>query len=298
MNCTGQRLALFILASSLTGCGSLATKSKEDLKTQAARAPEQWSAVLPNISKENPTAWLSDFGSAQLSALVDKAFQGNPDLRLAAARVREAQALARVAGAQRLPQADVDFSSMRNQRPSGTRFAGLGSRANRFESMLDITWEADVWGRIKAQRQSALAEAEARGEDEQAARLSLSASVVTAATNLTEATLQAKLAEDNVSALRTQLGVLSKQLERGLNAERGALDITLSRSDLARAEATLQSRRREIDAAKRNLESLLGDYPSGQIKALPALPSISSGIRAGLPSDLLLRRPDIRAAVR
>ncbi|MBL9117877.1 MAG: efflux transporter outer membrane subunit [Verrucomicrobiaceae bacterium] len=298
MTRTGNCLISVIVSAGLTSCGSLANNNKEDLKAQSAKAPEKWTAVLPNVSKESPTAWLSAFAHPELTALVDKALQGNPDLRLAAARVREAQALARVAGAQRLPQADIDFSSMRSQRPSGTRFAGLGSRANRFESMLDITWEADVWGRIKAQRQSAVAEVEARQEDEQAARLSLSASVVTAATNLTEATLQAALAEDNVNALRTQLGVLSKQLERGLNAERGALDITLSRSDLARAEATVQTRRREIDAAKRNLESLLGDYPAGKVKGLTFLPSMTSSIRAGLPSELLLRRPDIRAAER
>jgi outer membrane protein, multidrug efflux system len=287
-----------LLTLFLVGCGSLEKQKSADLQDVAAQAPAQWTTALPKLSQGNNTGWVAQFSSAQLNTWVDKAMTGNPDLRLAAARVREAQAQARAAGAALLPQATLDAGANRAQRPSGTRFASLDSRANRFETNLNVSWEADVWGRLRAQRSASLSEAQAQQDDEHAARLSLAASVVNAAITLTEATLQTELAEENVTAQRTQLQVLEKQLARGINAGQGTLDVSLSRADLARAEATVQTRRRETDASRRALESLLGDYPAGQIKALSALPTISASVPAGIPSDVLLRRPDIRAAER
>ena len=282
----------------LTGCASLQPRKTADTKAVADKAPTKWAAELPKVSGQVATRWLSDFSNSDLQNLVNKAVASNHDVKLAAARVREARAQARVAGSGRLPQVSTDFSSSRSQRPSGTRFEGLGSRSNRFETGLDINWDLDVWGRLADQADAAISEADAMAEEEHATTLSLAASVVKSAISLTEAKQQADLAQENINAQRTQLGILNKQLERGLNVERGALDISLSQADLARDEATLQARLREVDGHRRALEILLADYPAGTIQPLSALPSVSKNVPAGLPSELLLRRPDIRAAER
>lgn len=293
-----MRHLLPLLALLSTGCQQLAPRKQADLKQVADTAPPEWTASMPKVTGQVATGWLADFHSSELKRLVDQAIAANRDLRVAAARVREAQAQAKAAGANLYPQVDGDFSASRSQRPSGTRFEGIGNRSNRFETGLNVSWELDFWGRVRDGRTAALAAAQAAAEDEYSARLSLAANVVKAAVSVVEAEQQEKLARDNVEAQRAQLGILNKQLERGLNPDRGALDVSLSQADLARAESVVHVRRRELDVAKRSLEVLMGGYPAGKASPLSRLPEIGGTVPSGLPSELLLRRPDLRAAER
>ncbi len=283
------------------GCTALsgngAKRKASDLAAHVAKTPATW-AAMGKVSSSAATGWLSDFDSAALKRLVGQAVAANHDLREVEAKVRQAQALVRVAGAALLPKLDADFGSSRSQQPSGKRFEGVGQRSNRFETGLNIAWELDFWGRLRDQRGVVVADAEAQAEDLHAARLSLAATVAKTAIGLAEAEAAARLAADDVKTQRTQLDVLNKQLDRGLNAERGALDVSLSQADLARAEATQQARQRETDGLRRALEALLGAYPAGAEVGIGALPAVSRSVPVGLPSELLLRRPDLRAAER
>jgi multidrug efflux system outer membrane protein len=93
-----------------------------------------------------------------------------------------------------------------------------------------------------------------------------------------------------------QLELLEKRLERGLDPESAALDVSLSRADLARAEATLTDQKRTVDQSARSLEVLLGRYPAARESGLVSLPSLKGGVPSGLPAQLLSRRPDLVAA--
>ncbi len=290
-----------LLALCVSGCAIRQTwgsaRKEGDVVEVGKIAPAKWTAA-PKISTKAATGWLGDFGNGELTRLVQEAIARNPDLRVTATRVSQARAQVRMAGADLWPQVAADFSGRRSQSASGQRFVGVGQRSNRFELGLDVNWEVDFWGRIKDQRGAAVADAEAAAEDLHAARLSLAANVVKSALILVESTEQVRLSEENVKTRSTHLQIVERTLERGLDSDRAALDVSLSRADLARAEETLASRKRFSDDARRTLELLLGAYPAGKEPGLSSLPELKRNVPAGLPSEMLLRRPDIRAAER
>lgn len=291
----------FTLCLALTSCGFLpplgSQRMSREVDAVQGKTPAQW-AALPALGAGEATGWLADFHSPQLDALVTRAIQANPDLKAAAARVRQARAQTLEAGAGLFPTINGSFSAARNQSPSDQRFAGLAFINNRFRLPLNVSWEVDFWGRVADERRAAKAGAEAAQESYHAARLSLAATTVNAALTLAEARALVYLTEQDMQTRRVQLGILEKQLDRGLEPERAALDLSLSRADLARAESTLQQRRAAADQAVRSLEVILGGYPTGSETGLDTLPTLRRTVPVGLPSEMLLRRPDLRAAER
>lgn len=260
-------------------------------------APEKW-AALPGLAPQSSTGWLAEFNAPKLHELVDRAIAANPDLKAAAARVNQSRSETVQAGAAMFPTITGSYNASRTQSPADQRFAGNNLIANRFRLPLNVSWEIDFWGRVADERRAARSRGRAAEEDYHAARLSLAANTVRTAITLAEANELLRLAEENVATRRVQLGILEKQLERGLDPDRAALDVSLGRADLARAEATLPQRRATVDSTRRALEVLMGGYPAGKEAGLGRLPSLKRGIPAGLPSELLLRRPDLRAAER
>lgn len=269
----------------------------QDVSALRSTAPARW-AALPGIPKTAATGWLDEFGSARLKALVSQAVGSNPDMKAAAARVQQARALTTQAGASLFPALTLNGTSSRTQSPGDQRFAGVNQIANRFTSNLNVSWELDFWGRIADERRAAKADAEAAAEDWHAAQLSLAANTVQTAVTLAEAETLLSLARNNVSTRKVQLGILERQLDRGIDPERAALDVSLSRADLARAESTVQQRMATADQTRRTLETLLGGYPAGAERGMGGLPSLRRGIPAGLPAEMLIRRPDLRASER
>lgn len=294
---------VFVLLAGLlgTGCSFFpplgSKRMKADLAALQGTAPDKW-VTLPKVPQGAATGWLSDFGSARLESLVSRAISANPDLQAAAARVRQARAQAVQEGASLFPQVGASSLASRSQTPSDQRFAGVNQIANRFSWTVNVSWDVDFWGVIADGRRAAVARAQASEETWHAARLSLAANTVQTAVTLAEAESLQRLAEENIRVRKTQLGILERQLDRGLDPERAALDVSLSRADLARAESTLQQRKRTADEARRTLETLMGGYPAGHEHGMGGLPSLRRAVPAGLPSEMLLRRPDLRAAER
>jgi outer membrane protein, multidrug efflux system len=247
------------------------------------------------VSNGAVDGWLKDFDQERtLRALVDEAIGKNYDLGTALARVRQATARANIAGAALLPQATAGLAGSRSQRLRGSNFDKI--TANQFSTSFDISWEVDVWGRLRNLKSSALADLRATHADYQAARLSLAVNVVSNVLNLVEVQQQADVSRQSLKSLQTNLEILDAKLEAGDVDDRTALEITLSRSDVLRAEANLAASQRQADAFRRVVESLLGRYPEGSIQGLTDFPSLRREVSVGLPSELLLRRPDIVAA--
>lgn len=270
------RATPLILASTLlVSCGLTpplgGKRHQADVAGVKGIAPEKWSA-LPKIAPQAATGWLAEFDSPALRQLVERAVSANLDLKAASARVTQAQAETVQAGAALFPSISGNYSASRNQTPADQRFSGLNFINNRFRLPLNVSWEVDLWGRVADERGAAKARRFAVEEDYHAARLSLAASTVRTAVTLAEAQTLLALAERNVTTRQVQLGILEKQMERGLEPDRAALDVSLGRADLARAESTVQQRRAAVDQSRRALEVLMGAYPAGLEKGWSVSP--------------------------
>ena len=265
---------------------------------EAARPGEMWSAPLAGKTTAEPTGWLEQFGDAGLKSAVDEAMARNPDLKAAAARMAQAKARAMRAGAARFPTSDIGLRTNEDWRQV---IAGPGQiirqRQDVYALTLDVSWEVDVWGRIRNTAAAGAANAEAAAADFDAARLSLAANTGRAWCNLLEAELQTQLAERTLESFRRNLATVDSNFDKGVPGVT-ALDVRFARSNLAAAEANLKNRHRLQDEARRVLEGLMGHYPAGRAITSGKLPALRKAVPAGLPSTLLLRRPDIAAAER
>lgn len=286
-------LAALLCACSLSGC-LVNQLQVEDPNALVGELPARWtggSQAIPNAAVEG---WLDDFNSPKLKALVDEAVFANYDLSASVSRVFQARERAVIAGADRLPTFDAGTRVNRSQGLRGAAFQTV--RANNFNFSLDFAWEVDIWGRIKNLRDAEYDRVLVESSLYESSRLSLAANVSKTAFEIVESSLQIDLAERTLSSLRTNLEILDANLEAGGADDGTALEISLSRADIARAESSILFEQRQMDAARRTLETLLGRYPAGKIEGIGSLPRISRNVPAGLPSELLLRRPDLLAA--
>lgn len=264
------------------GCAT----SPERHAAAMTKSPPQWSSLT---AANNPiaTQWLNCFADAELSAWVDEALKQNYDLKAAAARVQSAREQARIDGAARWPQ--LSFAS-------GYRRAAdaMSAEAGAFDALFALSWEIDVWGRIKAAQQASDQEAEAVAADYYGAKLSLAARTAQSYFELIEAKLQADVAEQSIKDRRTIVELVRGRFARGLT--RG-LDLRLVLTDLENAKAQLAGSRNQVQIVTRRLQVLLGRYPDNRLNSASSLPTPPGVLAAGLPSELLARRPDMIAAM-
>lgn len=258
--------------------------------------PDTWTTTpLPSTSEVGDEWWRS-FGSEELNLLVAEALVQNPSLAAAAARIDSARALATIAGADLLPRLSAGASV---QRQRSQFFApGFGPQTNRVTLhtlQLSTSWEIDLWGRIRAGEQAALADLQSSEAAFEGALLSLVAQVTRAYFQLTDARLQLELAQSNRDRVKDLSDRIEERYSRGL---RSALDLRLSKAEAAADDADVATRRAILDAAQRRLEILLGRYPSGALRTSGPLPSELPSPPMGIPSTLLERRPDVVEAER
>ena len=292
---TARRFTL-VLALSIAGCASAPRVRQPALNVAV---PETWTAaqVAPT---PGDTLWWVGFGSARLDTLIAHALANNLNLQAAAARLHAANAQARAAGAPLAPQVGAGFSaSRRKQNFIGLPIPGSGgvttSTANSFGVSVNLSWEIDLWGRLRAGQAAALADLQAAQADQTGARLSLAAQTARAWFAAVEAHRQVQLARATVDNYRTSLAQVRTRYERGLTP---SLDLRLTSANLATAQGMLQQREGQRDSALRQIELLLGRYPGATLAVDGDLPAVPEEIPGGLPADLISRRPDLVAAER
>ncbi len=316
------RLAPFALAA-LAGCTVGPNYTKPDLPVPPRFAEAPGSA--PGTSAEPPAKWWTRFNDPVLNSLVDRALAGNLDLATARSRIAGARAQEREARAAGLPSLNgsaglnrIDFSKNAGFSSLAKSFGGAagggsggaggtspgqgialpGSGITTWSLGLDASWELDLFGGVRRQVEGARARTEAAVWNVRDMQVSVAAEV--ASDYLTLRSLQSQIAISEAELKRQQatLRLVTVRREAGLVAELPERQQSLQLSNVAATLPQLQARARdEIHA----IGVLTGDGADGLSSTLTppaAIPAVAFDLPGGLPSDLLRRRPDIRAAER
>jgi NodT family efflux transporter outer membrane factor (OMF) lipoprotein len=254
--------------------------------------PAGWSEPATADAAAVSADWWQRFGSAELQTLVDEALAGSPDLAIAVERVRQAEAQVRVAGASLFPQVDVAASS--SARTTRDRSTNSSVRTEGAGTTLSASYELDLWGRNAAGVSSAEASLRAAGFDRETARLTLIAGVASAYFEVLSLRGRIANGRDNVAIAERVLQVVSARARNGI----------ASPLDVARQEATLLSQRAALLPLEQQerqtlaaLAVLVGRPPEGfDVKAAGITDLAVPSIDPGLPSTLLVRRPDLASA--
>ena len=303
-----RRLALLGTVAALAGCSTVGPDYSQPDQPVPTHYVE--SETTSRLSDAELAGWWRAFGDAQLDALVNRALAQNLDVQAAAARIREARAGEAVAGAASRPQVEAQGSVTR-QRISenaipvppgagdgGGSFGLPGAEFTTFRVGFDASWEIDLFGRTKRSVEAARARSGESLWNSRDVQVSIAAEV--ADTYLALRTLQERLSTAEAELARQQ------RFEKLVGARvRGGLvtgqDLEQQGSERSAAAAALPRLNAEAEARIHALGVLTGDTPEtliGELGRPAALPPSPPAIPAGLPSDLLRRRPDIRAAER
>jgi len=262
------------------------------------------------LSDSDLASWWQGFGDPELDKLVNRAIAQNLDVETAAARIREARAREVVAGAAALPQVAAQASASRQRIsenaipvPPGAGSGGgnsgsfglPGSEFSTFRVGFDASWEIDLFGKTRRSVEAARARTGAAIWNRRDVQVSVAAEVANA--YLTLRVLQQRIATAQAEVARQQrsLRLVGARVRGGLVTGQ---DLAQQQSQLATAQSAIPPLSAQADARVHALGVLTGETPEALIAELSsasALPSVPA-VPAGLPSDLLRRRPDIRTA--
>ena len=242
--------------------------------------------------------WFEVFKDDQLQQLVRTAMAQNYDLRLAGARINAARANLGLARSDQFPQfeAGADLTTTRLSNNGQLAGSGQGGARRSFGSVLVnlLTFEIDVWGRLRNQTKAARAELRATEEDRKAAMTTVVGDVAGNYFNLLELDSQLDIAKRTLAAREESLRLIQLRQQGGLAT---MLDVRQAEELVYQASQTIPDTERAMQQTENQISLLLGNNPGpitrgtplSQQQELPAVP-------AGLPSSLLERRPDVRAA--
>jgi len=234
-------------------------------------------------------AWWKSFADPELDRLEETVRQGNPDLQAALSRIKQARAAAGIAGADRFPSLQAGAGAAR-----GTSGGGAGS-ASDWEMQLSGRYELDLWGKYQRAREAAGADLQGSVFGREALALDLSGEVATTWFRLLAVHDRLAIATETLELERQNLDILEKRHRAGRIS---GLDLAQAKANRAQVEANLFTLEEERQKTANALAILLGKAP-GALDTLPAslmLVVLPPAIPAGLPSALLERRPDLRAA--
>ncbi|WP_158902590.1 efflux transporter outer membrane subunit [Burkholderia sp. L27(2015)] len=293
MRCVStQRLALIIFAAALAGCSMAPAYQRPQ-----APVPVNYPVVCGATASVNEASSLDDwrgyFTEPVLDHLIEVALASNRDLRAASLRIQEARALYGIQLADRLPGVDgtVSYNRGRTVDP----MLNENVVASQYQAALGVTaFELDLFGRVKSLSDAALADYFASEEAQRAVQISLIAEVASAYVAERALYDQEKLAQQTLTARDGIYALTKRRYGAGMST---AIELRTAEMLVQSARASLAALARERTQAANALRLLLGDFTVDLPRATPVLDDLSiAPVAAGLSSDLLIRRPDIRAA--
>jgi NodT family efflux transporter outer membrane factor (OMF) lipoprotein len=296
-----MRLHLLAAATALTlalaGCASSGGLHSDGTLTDASTLQTEQSLARLNVS---PAAWPSEdwwtgLGDPQLSALIDEALKNNPDLAMADARAREAQAQVGIANAARLPKVNAGGSVGDARLPVTAQPLGDGHTAPFKYLDASFSWSPDLWGGKRAAWEAALGQARASEIERRAARIEVSANVAQAYEQLGYAYAGLGVAKAELSRSDSARTLTRQRVAAGIDNK---IQLRQSDSEVASAQEQLAVAERAIDSARSSLSVLLGKGPDRGLSITPplALNPAAVAVPDNLPVDLIGHRADLVAA--
>lgn len=305
-----RTLALVVTTGAIAGCAVGPDYHRPDApladRYQTQSAIKSSLAEQGNVTQAaNLAVWWESFNDPLLSELVSRALAQNLDLAQASARMSQARAGLGTATAALLPSGNISGQAARAYQSVETAqgqllnaVPGYNRYGNAYETDLNASWEIDVFGGLRRDRQAALADYQASEAGVTATRLAVAAQ--TADIYITLRGLQTRLAIANrqVNTQQELLDKVQRLHSKGLAAE---YQVRQTEGTLSQVQATVPAIQTGIDAAMNALDVILGTPPGThqvQLSASGDIPQLPSLIATGTPADLLRRRPDIIVAER
>ena len=277
------------LSMLLAGCAVGPDYERPAVETPAAyKESKDWTLARPADARPKGP-WWEVFGDPALSGLMQKVDVSNQALAAAEARYRQASAAVGAARAGLFPAIGADAGATR----AGRGTSGGGTTT--YNASLDARWEIDLWGRVRRQLEATRAGEQASAADLENVRLSLQAQLATAYFSLRVADAGRELLEENIKAFETSYRIAQNRYNAGVAAK---VDVVTAEAQLK----SVQAQELDLRATRATLEHaiavLVGEPPSAFAIAPAKFELALPEIPAGLPSQLLERRPDVAAAER
>lgn len=264
------------------------------------RIPERYQHDLSVKALSQPEdRWWRAFGDAELNQLINEALLNNLDIKKAAARILEVRSNLVQSRADRFPVLNLQ-GQVQRQRQTVNVPVGLTLQSQRQTSDIHnlsfpASFELDLWGRLARAEEGARADLLEAEENRSTIAQTVVAELISLYFQTESLERRIQVAHSSIRNYRRSLDLVEKRYGRGLTS---ALDVRAARTFLAQAEASLPSLRQELGIAQQKLGVLIGRYPETSAPRTHAKDYYKSlsPVPPGLPSELLLRRPDIRAA--
>lgn len=252
--------------------------------------------------------WWKTLDDRKLDSLIDRAIGANLDLEMALTRVQQARTKVAAAMGRMLPSVEASEGAgigtgsdlTRSRVPSALRSGENGAGLDRIDEAagFSTSWEIDLFGKFRREIEAATYDAQAAIAARNDVLISVVADTARAYLSLRGAQMRLAVTQRSVATARQTLEYVQARYDRGLTNE---LDVNLARRQLTTLEAAVAPLHAEIDAAQYGIAVLIGQYPGalgGELAPAAMIPALPGTIDAGLPLDLLRRRPDIRRSER
>ncbi len=283
-----RSLSAILLFSSLYGCAV-----GPDYERPEIDAPQDWRIEYAEAADVVNTAWWEQFNDPVLNELIISALEENRDVRIAAARVEQFAANLKITRSEFYPQVGYGLTGSQDKTPPALLPSGSDPVAETYQATINAGWELDVWGRIRRASEAGRAELLVAEEGRRTVILTLVSSVATSYVTLRSLDRQLEIANSTVQTRKESVDLFEKQFRGGIIAE---LQLAQARSEYEQALAAVPVLERQIAQLENALSVLLGRNPGSIPRGLSLNELEFPAIPAGLPSELLERRPDIRQA--
>jgi len=279
-----RAIIILLTTAALAGCKT----AGPNYQRPPVAIPDQFYGAngAPSAASLADAPWFDVFGDPTLRSLIDEALRNGYDARIAAARVEEARARFGIVNAGRFPTVGYEVN------PTRQRVGGKGTTI--LVAGAGVSWEADLWGRIRRLNEAGRASYLASEEGRRAALLALTSEVATAYFDLRELDAELDIARRSTKTFQETYDLFDRQLKGGTAS---GLETSRAEALLANESSNIPLLEQQIVAQENRLNLLLGRVPGPIARGVPLseLPA-PAAVPAGLPSALLLRRPDLRAA--